>query len=310
MANSRTRRRRRRQLLIFGAILLFVLLCFLLSRSGLWDTLYRGAHLKGTPVGESQLVVRILDAGNADCALITLGDEALLIDAGNPGFGQEIRTTLKESAVEDLDYVVATHAHDDHIGGMAEVIKTVEVGQFLTSPLPGEKAPKTTSYRALTAALRERAVKTAEVTAGMCYTLGDARLEILSPEDNTGDANNQSVVCRIVYGENAFLFMGDAEKKVERRLLEKHVTLRANLIKVGHHGSKTASDETFLKAVSPDLAVITCGEGNRYGHPHSAVLELLDRLNVPVYRSDLGGKITVISDGMSLKTETEKEPAA
>lgn len=310
MASARERRQRRHLWLAVGLVVLFVLLCLILARSGLWDTLYRGAGLKGRPTGDDRLVVRILDAGNADCALITLGEEALLIDAGNPGFGENIRETLEETAVEDLDYVVATHAHDDHIGGMAEVVETTPVGQFLTSPLPNGKTPKTASYRALMAALRKNSVKTAEVTAGMSYTLGEARLEILSPEDDTGDANNQSVVCRIVYGNNAFLFMGDAEKKIEHRLREGPAALQADFIKVGHHGSKTASDEAFLRAVSPDLAVITCGAGNRYGHPHSVVLGTLERLGIPYYRSDLNGKITVISDGNSLVTETEKEPAA
>lgn len=304
---SRTSKRTKRLRLILCLIAVLVCLCITLADR--WEDLYRAAGLKNETTGE-ELAVYVLDAGNADCTVITLGEEALLIDAGLPSFGDDICDFLEEKEIEDLDYVIATHLHNDHIGGMAEVIENVPVEQFFLSPFPSGKAPNTQVYRRLTAALSQQEITPETVTAGQTFSLGSATFEVLSPFDTSGDANNQSVVCRLTYGNDRFLFMGDAEEPIEEKLLSTQASLRADFLKVGHHGSRTATTVAFLEKVFPKVAVIPCGEGNSYGHPHSEVLRLLEKKQIDVYRSDLHGEITVISNGNGLTVTPERKAAS
>lgn len=257
-----------------------------------------------TPEGE--LEVHFLDVGNADCILVRQGAHNMLIDSGESGYYQFIVDYLDRHGVEKLDLVIATHAHADHIGEMAGIVRTFPIDRFIMAFMPSGSEPTTGVYLEMLEALKERNVEIAEAVAGDVYTLGTAQLQILAPLSEDSDENAMSVVTRLTFGNRAFLFTGDAEAKVEREILTAGYEVRADVLKAGHHGSRTSSSEPFLKRVAPEYVAITCGDGRKYGHPHDEVLERLDAIGAVCYRSNLHGDIVFTTDGESLTVETEK----
>ena len=251
--------------------------------------------------------VHYLDVGQADCILITTPDRTVLIDAGNEGCGPGIQPYLESQKVSSIDILIATHAHADHIGDMDYVIQNFDIGQIIMPKLPQEMVPTTRVYRNLLTAISDKGKKVQAAKPGASYDICEGGLlEILAPNRNYDDLNSTSVVCRLTYGETAFLFTGDAEKESEEDILEAGFDVTADVYKAGHHGSSTSNSMAYLKAVSPQYAVISCGEGNDYGHPHKEVLERFDKLGIQVLRTDRMGAIVVASDGRELQVATQK----
>lgn len=254
--------------------------------------------------------VHVLDVGNADCMYITAGDRHMLIDAGDKENAGIIISYLEERKVRKLDLVVATHPHADHIGGMAAVLTRFEVGNFLLSFMPEGYEPTTQTYLNLLQTLDERDIPVTDVKPGDQFTLGEMVVDILGPVRDFTDINNQSVVCKVTFGDQQFLFMGDAEREAEQALLEAGADLTADFIKIGHHGSRTSTQKAFIRQVNPSVAVIPCGAGNSYGHPHEETIDLLNSLKLAVYRSDIHGTIVVSGTGQGeLKVSTERAAA-
>ena len=193
-----------------------------------------------------------------------------------------------------------------HIGGMDVVVENMEIGTFLMSFMPEGATPTTKTYLDMLEALDSKGVAVTEAEPGQTYALGDARLDILGPVEPSEDTNNNSVVCKVTFGSQRFLFMGDAEKEEEDSLLASGADLRAEFIKLGHHGSNSSSQKEFLEAVSPTYAAITCGTGNSYGHPHTETLQTLEELQITYARSDLNGTVKLSSDGSSIAVATER----
>lgn len=308
---KRTDRRR----LLRVLALLVILLCVLMELGQRfpsfpfpgWDDVFGGADLTPAPVAEGTLEVHIIDVGNADCILVRQGGSNMLIDAGEKGDADTILEYLRRQRVEKLDLVVATHSHADHIGGMAKVIKNVAVDRFIMAFMPEKDTPTTAGYLNMLEALDEKGVPVDEAQPGAVYTLGTAQLKLLAPLEETSDSNNMSVVSLLSFGKRRFLFMGDAEAPSERLILSSGADVRADVLKAGHHGSSTASSEVFVRAVSPSYAVLTCGKGNSYGHPHSETLAMMKQYQISVCRSDVCGHIVFTSDGTSLDVTKEKE---
>lgn len=255
---------------------------------------------------EGEMEVHFIDVGNADCILVRQGDKNLLIDAGERSDDRIILEYLSDHGVERLDLVIATHPHADHIGSMAEVLEAVPVERFVMSFMPESATPTTATYLKMLQVLDEKSIEVDEAEPGKIYELGTARLQILGPLEETEEINDISVVTRLTFGNRSFLFTGDAESGVEKQLINSGYTLSADVMKLGHHGSNTSNSTAFIKRVSPQCAVITCGAGNSYGHPHKEVITRLDKLNIPVYRADLCGDIVFTTDGETLSVETEK----
>lgn len=306
------RKKQRRRLLLAGALVcVFVVACVGISLFDGWDALYASVGLREQAPSSalsSELTVHLLDVGNADCVLVQNGEHAMLIDAGEQKSGGEIVDYLKRQGIEKLDYLIATHPHADHIGGMAEVVREVEVGVLLTTRLPDSEVPTTAVYERLLLALDERQVPLREIEGTEEFALGDALLAVWAPAGSYDDLNSYSLISRVSFGSKRFLFMGDAEADEEAELLGSGFAVGANVLKVGHHGSKTSTSDSFLQQVNPSVALIPSGRDNSYGHPSEETLEKLARAGVEVYRSDLCGDIVVTTDGASLSVTTEIPP--
>ncbi len=237
--------------------------------------------------------VHFLDVGQGDCSFIELGNgQTMLIDAGNPKDGDDIVEYIKDLQYGDIDYVVATHPHDDHIGGMAEVLKIFPVEKMY---MPNA-VHTSYSFENLLNVIEEKDIDLNVAKSGTSIlNSGPIEIDILSPvQEEYSEMNNYSAVVRIIYGESSFLFTGDAERIVESEILNSEIDV--DVLKVGHHGSNSSSSEAFIEATTPQIAVISCGQDNMYGHPDYEVLSLLDENNVKVYRTDEAGTIMVTAD--------------
>lgn len=247
---------------------------------------------------EDELEVHFIDIGQGDCTLIKLGDKAMLIDAGNNGYGSQVRRYLEKTGVEKLDYVIGTHPDSDHIGGLDVVIYNFECGKIF---MP-DCSKDTKTYDDVIQTVKNKNYKITSPKAGEKYRLGEAEFTILAPlhynyDDNYNDC---SIAIMLQYGENKFLFTGDCEEAAELDMIKSNADLDADVFKLAHHGSRTANTTEFLNAVTPEYAVISCGEGNTYGHPHSAALNDLRKMGAKVYRTDEQGTIVAYSDGMDI----------
>lgn len=255
--------------------------------------------------------VHFIDVGQGDCSFIELGNgQTMLIDAGNPEDGENIVEYINDLQYADIDYVVATHPHDDHIGGMAEVLEAFPVEKMY---MPNT-VHTSYSFEHLLNVIEEKDIDLNVAKTGTSIlNSGPIDIDILSPvQEEYSEMNNYSAVVRIIYGESSFLFTGDAEKIVESEILNSEIDV--DVLKVGHHGSNSSSSEAFIEATTPQIAVISCGQDNMYGHPDYEVLSILDENNVKVYRTDEAGTIMVTADqndniAVDKKASTIKENA-
>lgn len=250
----------------------------------------------------SSMSVSFMDVGQGDCTLISLPDgKYVLIDAANPGDGDNIVSYLSELGISKIDYVIATHPHADHIGGMAYIISNMEIGQVFAPKVAAEDVPTSKTYENFLNEIKANNIKLSAAKGSNVLFEGEGyRVECLAPNKDRYDGlNNYSIVVKIVHGENTLLFTGDAESEVEEELALKGYDLDCDLLKVGHHGSSSSSGAEFLEAVSPRYAVISCGRDNSYGHPHEETLSAFEKLEglEMLYRTDLHKTVTAVSDG-------------
>ncbi len=253
----------------------------------------------------SELQVRFLDVGQADAALISCDGHHMLIDGGNRGDSNLIYSVLQREEISYLDMVVATHAHEDHIGGLPGAFQYASAGLTLC-PVT---AYDSDVFETFAAKAQERGGGLTVPQPGDTYPLGSAAVTILGV-NGAEDTNNTSIVLRIDYGETAFLFTGDGEREAERVILDSGLPLSATVLKVGHHGSDTSTSYPFLREIMPQYAVISVGAGNSYGHPCEDTLSRLRDADVKVFRTDMQGDIVFTSDGKTVTAQTQRNQNA
>ena len=249
-----------------------------------------------------ELTVYFLDVGQADAAVLLCDGAVMMIDGGNSADSDFIYAWLKQHDIDNIDTMVCTHAHEDHVGGLSGALNYASVDAAYA---PVQEA-QTRVFENFVYYLDQQEVSITVPEAGDTFDLGGAQVEILGPVEEYSDTNDTSLVLRVTYGQTSFLFTGDMETTAEEDLLDAYWDLSANVLKVAHHGSDTSSGMEFLQAVDPDYAVISVGADNDYGHPSPEVLERLESLGLPVYRTDELGIICCVSDGETVRFSFEK----
>ena len=261
------------------------------------ETLFEDAGLRNSQQTESNMMyVDFIDVGQGNCTLVHMGDTAILVDSGEVGAAQTVISYIKNLGIDELDCVLVTHPHSDHMGAMIKILYEFEIKDLIMPEIPEDIIPTNSTYEKFLTAVSDNAENVIPAEAGMTYSYGEMNLEILAPLHGYDNLNDMSAVSRISFGETSVMFMGDASTAVEKDLLNTGKDFSADIINIGHHGSKTASSQKWLEAVNPDFAVICCGSGNEYGHPHSVVTEHLDSLGIEYYRTDLNGTVVFQSN--------------
>lgn len=280
---------------------LAVCLLFVLLMAALF--LYLGDREEPqTPLpADDGITVHFIDVGQGDCAIVQTPDGNLLIDAGTPDSAQTIRRYADALGITEFAYAIFTHPHADHIGSAAAL---VEAYQFDSVILPNAVSTSST-FEHLLDALEKENCEMIEGKSGVGLTLGKLKIDLLAPVGAYDDLNDMSVVALLTYDGGKFLFTGDAEAVSEADIL-KTASPDCDVLKVGHHGSSTSSSEAFLTAASPEIAVISVGEGNSYGHPHASIVKRLETCGAEIYRTDLCGSVVVSFDGENYTVTTEK----
>lgn len=245
------------------------------------------------------LEVYYLNVGQADSIFIKDQDKNMLIDAGNNEDGQNIVNYLKEMGISKIDYVIGTHAHEDHIGGMDDIIRNFEIGNFY---MP-DAVTTTKTFEDVLDSLEEKSLEINIPKEDEEITLTNSKINFLYSGTNTSDLNNTSIVLKLTYGNKKFLFMGDATDSTEKKILNKD--LKSDVLKIGHHGSQYSSTEEFLDKVNPTYAIISVGTPNSYEHPKEITLTKLKERNIKIYRTDQDGTILITTDGNDIKIETK-----
>ena len=247
----------------------------------------------------TQLKVTFINVGQADSILVQSPDgENMLIDAGNNTDSATIIKYLKKQNIKKLDFVIGTHPHEDHIGSLDSVINTFDIGKVYMPKV----TTTTKTFENVIDAIKNKGLKITTPIPGTSFKLGEAACTILAPNNSAyTDLNNYSIVLKLTYKKNSFLFTGDAEDVSEHEMISKGYDLKADVLKVGHHGSANSTTEPFLKKVKCKYAVISVGKGNIYGHPAKSTIDRLYANKIKVYRTDLNGTITATSDGATIK---------
>lgn len=251
----------------------------------------------GQAADGSRLLVHFIDVGQGDSILIESAGHFMLIDAGENDQGETVVSYLEAAGVTKLDYVIGTHPHSDHIGGLDDVINAFDSERVILPPVEHT----TRTYEDVLDAAADKGLKLTKPKPGTSYTLGKAEFTIIAPVKDYGDnLNNWSVGLRLTCGDTAFVMCGDTEAGAEQDIIDSGAILSADVLKTGHHGSSTSTSDTFFKAVSPEWAVIQCGKDNSYGHPHKETLEKFQKAGVHVLRNDELGTIIAVSNGTSI----------
>lgn len=276
------------------AVIPIVAIMFLLP----W--IFKGEDSQNGSINE-KVSVHFIDVGQGDCELVELPDNKyMLIDAGDNGAEDAVLSYLDKEGVKKIDYLVATHPHADHIGGMEEVIKKYDIGEIY---MPKKESTSMTFEKMIDAIDKKNlSIHIAEAGKNI-FDYSDVRADFLAPQKDYDDLNNVSAVVKLKCEDKSFLFMGDAESRAELDILSGGEDVSCNVLKVGHHGSTTSSSEQFLEKARPEYAVISCGKGNKYGHPHKETLDKLKQIHANVLRTDEMGTIIIKTDGHNLQVE-------
>ncbi|MBP3463329.1 MAG: MBL fold metallo-hydrolase [Clostridia bacterium] len=307
------RKSRRRKKILILILLIFIALLVLVR----YVSFPQEFCLSDVKHDDSELEIHMIDVGQAECILLIQGKHSMLIDTGEMFCGKDITEYLYSVGIDSLDELLLTHFHKDHMGGAHKIISSIYVKQIMCmKPKYINTCQEWLWYtdmevsRVISDVFHATIIKQESPyeEAGVLKTfkLGDAEVEILSQEVDCKNVNDKCIVTKVSYKDFSVLFMADSESEVEDNLLEANIDISSDVLKVGHHGSKTSTGKDFLEAVNPTIALISCGEDNEYGHPNSFVMKKLENQEIDVYRTDTDGTIVLKTNGSIEETEVIK----
>jgi competence protein ComEC len=257
------------------------------------------------PNSSQSFTVSFINVGQADCTVIRYGNSSMIIDAGGNSGADALIATLHIMDISKFDVVIGTHPHEDHIGGLDTVIDNFDIGTIYMPKV----STNTKTFEDVLLAIQNKGLTVTTPVPGTSFTLGgDVKCTILAPNSQSyTELNSYSIVLKVTFNGQSFLFTGDAEVDSEQEMLAKGYDLKADVLKVGHHGSTSSTSAELLNAVSPEYAVIFVGIDNTYGHPHQEILDRLNAAGVKIYRTDLsGGTVKFVVDGDKISVSIEK----
>ena len=269
-------------------VIFFAVVAFLQNQGILPTTL--------NPYADGDVYLHIIDVGQGSATLIQQGNVGVLIDAGESDYGPRVSEYINSCGIDELKYVVASHPHSDHIGGLPYVLDDFEIGEFLMPEISEENIPTSRVYERLLDSLSELDISASYCYTGDVYTLGNITMTILGPVEQTDDLNNMSAVCRLSVGETDIMILGDAETFEIKGIYRLGGDFESEILLWGHHGSRTSLHSDFLAQVDPLEVVISCGKDNSYGHPHKETLNYLNKNNIGYCRTDVSGDIVYLID--------------
>ena len=261
-----------------------------------------GTSQTTAPAEGSSFTVNFIDVGQALSVLVTCDGQSMLYDGGNVADGSLVVSYLQSAGVSRLEYVICSHAHEDHVGGLAAVLAKFPAGHVYAPVAQAD----TQCFSDFVKYAQQQGLAVEVPSVGTSWQLGSATVQIIGPVAQYDDTNDTSLVVRIDYGQTSFLLTGDMEQDAEDDLVASGAPVDVDVLQVGHHGSETSTGYVFLNAVLPEVGVISVGTGNSYGHPSEAALSRLRDAGVDVWRTDLSGTITISSDGANYTVSSER----
>lgn len=288
--------------IVYAAIAVVIALIWLLSETGVvdFDKLKEKAGFSDAPAVDADMSVHFIDVGQGDSTLVVSNGEAMLVDAGERDCGQIVGDYLDEMGITKLKYVIGTHPHSDHIGGLSYIIENYEVETIIMPKVPDDLTPTTAVYENLLETISSKGMKIHQAKDEL-FTLGESEVMTFEPMGDYSNLNDYSVCVKITHGENSFLLTGDTENTAEKNFVMRcSGELDVKVLSLGHHGSNTASSTELLDASTPRYAVISCGADNKYGHPHQETVDRINKYADHVLRTDIDGTVIFESDGKGL----------
>ncbi|MFA9399232.1 MAG: ComEC/Rec2 family competence protein [Clostridiaceae bacterium] len=249
----------------------------------------------------NNLYVHFIDVGEGDCILVSLNGKNMLIDTGPLESYNKTISYLKKQDISNINYLILTHPHDDHIGNASLIINKLNINKIYAPYITVDSD----AFTSLTSSAKKNNIHITKCKSYKKISFGKkAYIEILSPgKDLYDNINNYSIVIKLTYNKTSFLLMGDAEEEIENDIINSGYNIQSNVIKLGHHGSNTSSTENFLNLVDPDICIICCGENNTYNHPSDDVISRIKKTNSIIYRTDVNGDIVLVSNGVNIKKQ-------
>ncbi len=249
---------------------------------------------------DADFAVYFLDVGQSDCTIITCDDMTMMIDTGSKFRNIEIKSALFTLGIKQIDYLVVTHPHDDHMSNASEIIEKFDVKNIIMPIISVNNQVNSPIYSTLINTIAKHNVNPMAVSSGDNFGFGNANVQVVAPIKQNKNLNNMSLVLKITYDETSFLFQGDVEKTVENDVLSNGIDISADVIKIGHHGSNTSSGEEYLENVDPAYAVVSCGPDNNFKHPSKQTIDTLDSKNIKTFITAYHGNIIMTSDGKNI----------